>query len=552
MRRQLGWSTLLLAACLHRPATTSRAEAAGSGLDPDGLRRRLHAFAHDSMEGRLAGSAGNFRATTYVAAEFRRIGLRPAGENGGPYQAIPLVERTLDSSSSFATSRGTVRVGTEFLPINLNVLGRVDAEAVFAGDLTDPAGWLGETAIAGRLAVLAVPRAQRAFVPAAWLADRRFAAAAAIAVVQLELVAPGSAAAIASTPQRHLANSQSVSASSRRVPRFYFARSAAERLWGRDLSTLRVGERLGRATLDVRAGERPMKAAARNVIGMLPGSDPALRGEFVVVGAHNDHVGIAAAPVDHDSLRAFNTVMRPRGANDTPGAPTPRESTRIAALLDSLRSARPRRSDSIFNGAMDDGGGTVTLIAVAEAMRATPARRSILFVSHTAEEVGLLGSAWFTEHPTVPLGRIVAMVNLDSYGGDGRAPGSERVAADYLQVVGARRIAGGLGDLIDSLNRTRSRTLALDYSLDASGHPLDKYCRSDHANYARFGIPVAFFSTGFNRDYHQLTDEAEYTDFAYLARLGAFVRDVVTAIADRPGRFGPDSALAPPKAPCRQ
>src|SRR2546426_5631414 len=114
----------------------------------------------------------------------------------------------------------------------------------------------------------------------------------------------------------------------------------------------------------------PLAYPARNVIAVLPGGDPALRGEYVAISAHHDHVGFAGRPVDHDSTYAYNRVVRPMGADSPMRPATPAESARIAAIRDSLRRARPSRPDSIFNGADDDGSGTVGLIASAQALSA--------------------------------------------------------------------------------------------------------------------------------------------------------------------------------------
>src|SRR4029453_5086526 len=94
--------------------------------------------------------------------------------------------------------------------------------------------------------------------------------------------------------------------------------------------------------------DNPPEAAAPNFVAPPPGSAPALRGEMVAIGAHNDHVGLAPTPEDHDSLRAWNRVMRPRGADDPPGMPTAEQAARIRTLLDSLRRLRPARRDSVF------------------------------------------------------------------------------------------------------------------------------------------------------------------------------------------------------------
>src|SRR5207248_3036477 len=140
---------------------------------------------------------------------------------------------------------------------------------------------------------------------------------------------------------------------------------------------------------------------ARNVVAILPGSDPARAGEYVLVSAHNDHNGVNPVAVDHDSLRAVNTVTRRQGANDPVCRPTVGQQRRIDSLIARARRIRPPRRDSIMNGADDDGSGTVVLLEIAERFASERPARSILFVSHTGEEEGLLGSKWFTDHPTV-------------------------------------------------------------------------------------------------------------------------------------------------------
>jgi hypothetical protein len=297
----------------------------------------------------------------------------------------------------------------------------------------------------------------------------------------------------------------------------------------------------------------PAAAPARNVVAILRGRDPALRIQYVAVGAHNDHIGLAQAPEDHDSLRAWNAVMRPRGADDSPGAPTPEQANRIAAILDRLRGTRGPRPDSVYNGADDDGSGSVSLLEIAEALARAPERprRSILFVWHTGEELGLLGSDWFTRHPTVPRDSIVAQLNIDMVG---RGDAADRPGGgpDYLQLIGSRRLSTELGDLVERVNTDGRHGLRFDYTWDADGHPDNSYCRSDHYMYARFGIPITFFTTGNHRDYHQLTDEIQYIDFPKMARVADLVRDIAVHAADLDHRLVVDKPKPDPEAACRQ
>jgi hypothetical protein len=347
---------------------------------------------------------------------------------------------------------------------------------------------------------------------------------------------------------------QLASGDSRPAPAFlYVTARLADALLGKPLSEAAPGDAGRTVHGSVRFVDAPPAAPARNVVALLLGRDPALRGQMVAIGAHNDHIGLAPAPEDHDSLRAFNRVMRPMGAENNPGTPTAAERARIAALLDSLRRVDRPRPDSVFNGADDDGSGSVALLEIAEALARSPDRpkRSILFVWHTAEELGLLGSDYFTRHPTVPRDSIVAQLNMDMIG-RGDSADIAGGGPQYLQLVGSRRLSTELGDLVERVNAEGRHGFTFDYSWDANGHPANIYCRSDHYMYARFGIPVTFFTTGEHLDYHQLTDEAEYIDYDKLARVAGLVEDVARRVADLDHRLAVDKPKPDPEGTCRQ
>jgi Zn-dependent M28 family amino/carboxypeptidase len=277
--------------------------------------------------------------------------------------------------------------------------------------------------------------------------------------------------------------------------------------------------------------------SSRNVIAVLPGSDPALRGQYVLVGAHNDHEGLVEGdPFDHDALRAYNRVMRPQGANDRPGPPTPEQLARIDSLTAYARSIRPPRADSIMNGADDDASGTALLLEIAERFAtATAPARSIVFISHASEEGGLLGSRYFTDNPTVPLDSIVAAHNMDMVG-KGRVTDVRFGGPAQVQMLGARRLSAEFGDVIDSLNAVRAEPMAIDYSWDRT-NALNRFCRSDQVSYFRHTIPVTYFSTGYSVDYHQATDEPQYIDYEKSARVGRFVHEIMHTVAQRPTRL---------------
>jgi hypothetical protein len=293
---------------------------------------------------------------------------------------------------------------------------------------------------------------------------------------------------------------------------------------------------------------------AENVIGIIPGTDPKLRGEYVSITAHNDHVGFTHRPVDHDSLRAFNAIIRPLGADSRPHPPSAEETAQIRTILDSLRKIHQPRADSINNGADDDGSGTIALIEIAEAFMKGNIRpkRSILLVSHTAEEKGLLGSEWYTDHSTVPMDSIIAEFDVDMIG-RGAASDIKAGGPTYLEVVGLRRLSKEFGDMVEAANAKQQVPFVFDVEYDAPGHPDQYYCRADHYSYARYGVPSVSLSRGAHRDYHQITDEPQYMDYPDYARLTQMVFDAAVAIGNadhRPKLDGPKPA--DPHVPCKQ
>ncbi|HMA40545.1 MAG TPA: M28 family peptidase, partial [Gemmatimonadales bacterium] len=344
---------------------------------------------------------------------------------------------------------------------------------------------------------------------------------------------------------------------------FLISRAAAARMFTGALDSLAIGTAGATAAIDVRYSVTAIPDPARNVVAIVPGSDPKLRAEYVAIGAHNDHIGLGR-PVDHDSIRLWNHTVRPEGADDGSKQATPAQQALVDSILTGYRAkhAGAARIDSISNGADDDGSGTVSALEVAERIVTLPTKpkRSILFVWHVGEEKGLLGSRFFTDHPTVPRDSIVAQLNMDMVG---RGEASDEVgrtkdgtpihgSPTYLQLVGSRRLSTELGNLIETVNTAGKHGLTLDYAIDADGHPSNIYCRSDHYEYARYGIPITFFTTGLHSDYHQVTDEPEYINYDHMARVANFVQDIAVHVANLDHRVVVDHPKPDPTAPCRQ
>jgi hypothetical protein len=530
-----------------RGATTDEISAAD-------LRTRISIFAADSMQGRRTGTPGNVKGNAYLVSEARRLGLKPAGDTGGYLQKVPLSSYTADSA------RATLKVGSNELVLwkdyhpyqaQFEVPARPinGASLVYIGGPSDSAALPPREALQGKVVVYNSGASGNSLGAPDLHPAGRLGLISGIAVTGVDTVI-ATFQQVFRTPRIVVKEEVAVPPGITQPRLLILPSASAPKLFGKPLDQLRPGDTGPAIQGDVTFEEKDLGAS--NVVAVLEGSDPVLRGEYVALGAHNDAIGIVPA-VDHDSLRAYNSVMRLRGANDPPGEPDAAQSARIRAMLDSMRKLRPARLDSIVNGADDDGSGSMALLEIAEAAVRSPkrAKRSLLFVWHTGEESGLQGSRWFTDHPSVPRDSIVAQINTDMMGRGGPNNEATRDPA-YLQVIGSRRLSTQLGDLAEAVNRDGRYGFTFDYSYDADGHPDNFYCRSDHYMYARYGIPIAFFSTGGHRDYHQVTDEIEYLDFDKYARVTAYVGAVVARLADLDHRPVVDKPKPDPQAPCHQ
>jgi hypothetical protein len=218
-------------------------------------------------------------------------------------------------------------------------------------------------------------------------------------------------------------------------------------------------------------GRRPRRGA--NVVALVPGRDPVLRDEYVVVGAHYDHLGLGETGVHS-----------------------------------------PEQRGQVHNGADDNASGTVALLEIGRRLVERPSRRSVLLVAFAGEEFGLLGSAAYVRAPPAPLARTIAMVNLDMVG---------RLRNDRLLIFGAET-ALEFPTLLDSLNRSAG------FDLKASG---DGYGRSDQQSFYLAKKPVLHVFTDLHEDYHRPSDDWEKINVSGLLRVAEFTVNVVRALGDR-------------------
>jgi len=542
----------------HKPQPTTAAITAGD------LMTRLYIFADDSMQGRETGTIGHLKSTSYIAAQVKALGLKPAGDHGTYFQNLPVFQRSLDPKSTLVVGKTRLVAFRDFVaspgrggdPRSVN-----GAQAIYGGEQGDTTNELTADQVRGKLVILTARPGGRGRGGRGFGGGRGRGAvnplAEAAGIATIETGDAWEAAVRTARPRAGnvIFKNPSAAPLPAQAATLTISAHAAEVLLGMPAAQAAKGT-LGKTVAgNPRYIEKP--APARNVVAILPGSDPKLRGEYVAIGAHNDHIGIRQGPpVDHDSLHLYNaaryaiTGMLARG--ERPTAEQEQALRDIHINLDSVRKLRPIRLDSISNGADDDGSGTVTVLELAEAFAksAVKPERSIIFVWHVGEEKGLWGSEWFTDHPTVPRDSIVAQLNIDM---DGRGDAQDLPVGGptYLQLVGSHRLSTELGDMVESVNQTEAMPFRFDYRFDAPGQADNIYCRSDHYNYARYGIPITFFTTGLHGDYHQVTDEPEYIDYAHMARVAQLVYDVAVKVADLDHRVVVDQPKpADPHARC--
>jgi hypothetical protein len=528
---------------------------------PGDLMTRLYIFADDSMGGRQVLTDYNLKGTAYIEREVRKLGLKPAGDSGGFFQNLPVVRRTFDTASTITIGGTTYKGGADLIAMTGGRVHQLSgAPVLFIGAVYDTTAMPSLADVRGKVLVAGPFVPTPGFNGQAFVRTNGFRAYQEMLEASAGLVTTAGEQIPPAQVQQATTQPQELMASEDEIVSLLVTRRVMDALLGAPIASVAKGAAGKPFTTELRFNDAPLPG--RNVVAILPGSDARLRGEYITIGAHNDHIGFRQRPVDHDSLRVFNEVVRPQGADSPNRPPTAEETTRIREMLDSLRKIRPARPDSINNGADDDGSGSVSLLEIAEAFAkgSVKPKRSILFIWHAGEEAGLWGSTYFTDHPTVPRDSIIAELNMDMVG---RGGASDVTGEDkdgkllyggpgYLQLVGSRRLSTELGDLVEAVNAEKNLGFKFDYAIDANGHPQNIYCRSDHAEYARYGIPVVFFTTGGHADYHQVTDEPQYIDYERMAQVSKLVFESAVKVGNLDHRVVVDHAKPDPKGACVQ
>ena len=515
--------------------SASAAPANGFTINGDDLKAWLTYIASDELEGRALFTAGMGLAAAYIEDHLKEWGVRPAGDQGSYLQAVRIL-----GVKSTSRSTVTVQVGDEVrtfadgtgitFPGNSGGKQSITLDRVeFAGYGLDAPGishadyagknvknaavvWLGSQ---GPKA--ATDSVRRLLSGRSRYATDQMGAAAAITAERSGTAnAAGASGAANSAPdfttvQRLDAPIPPHVTANEEFLSFLFSRASTtyQELKRRadaqePLPRFRLDD--VKITFNVDADYRVVRTQlSRNVVGIIEGSDPKLKETYVAFGAHYDHVGYAEGELDVEG-----------GGTRRSGAPG-----RVTAGAE---------SDRVWNGADDDGSGTVALMAIARAFAQGPRpKRSLLFVWHTGEERGLYGSRYFADYPTVPIERVVAQLNVDMIG---RNRDNNRADANTVYLVGSDRISSELHALNRDANGSLDRPLTLNYEMNDPSDPEQLYTRSDHDSYAAKGIPIIFFTTGLHQDYHANTDEVSKIEFDKMTRITQMVYETGMKLAN--------------------
>lgn len=515
-------------------STTAAAPRFGNtdGITAQQMRNHLEFIASDELEGRDTPSRGLDIAAMYIASHLRQWGIKPAGENGTYFQKFPLRRNKIDAQNTrLQLNNQSFVYGEDFLSsfVPANVAG---SNLVYASH-----GWVIKSKninpyqnIDVRNKIVVVVNSLPKGVTGA---DLQGKAGEDWSSPVLYAQTNGARAVISFGTFGNLANWQSARWTQTEKGGLEFGKPQVQitipnvTVHPRVIASLFAGEKTNGTNVYNRAiaGE-PVEAFdlnpnkkinlnvavktenihSQNVIGVLEGSDPVLKNEYVAIGAHYDHVG-----------------MNPFWNGE----------------------------DKIWNGADDDGSGTVAIMAMAEAFSkgAQRPKRSILFLWVAGEEKGLWGSEYFTDNPTVPIGSIIAQLNIDMIG-RAQAPGDENHPQNKalpkpgeVFVIGSKLMSTELGEISEATNKS-FLNMSFNYKYDDPKDPEQFFYRSDHYNFARKGVPIIFYMDGSHADYHQPSDSIEKIDFVNMEKIARTIFATAWELSNRAARPKVDKPLS--------
>ena len=469
------------------PHATAAAQYAETSSAPDNLEKGLESITEDQakaflsvlaspeFEGRGTGQVGYMKAAHWVAGKLAEFGLEPAGNGETYFQMMPLTRRiaVMDKCRILGPDGfeipGLGNVGFD----RMTEAGEVTGEVVFLNFEGAAAELPADLELREKIVIYSAD--QEAAGRAPFLIARKRPS------VSMRIIegTPVSIPQNLFPGRRRRATSVSGTITKEAVAQIT-AVLGVEEDWAKNDSVVSSGKEL---TMTIPLREE--SAAAPNVIAMLEGSDPELKDEYVVIGSHLDHLGI--------------------------------------------------RNGKVYPGADDNGSGSTAVLSIARAMALNPTRpkRSVLFMWFTAEEVGLLGSKYYTDNPILPLDKMTCMFNIDMVGrNEDTGPGdADSDNEGHIHLVGSQRGDDKLHELILAANNH----VGFEFELDMES----VWNRSDQINFYNQGVPVAFLFGGFHPDYHKPSDETEDINFKKITSAARLYYLALYAAADH-GRFEPN------------
>jgi len=495
------------------------------------LKEYLTFIASDELEGRDTPSRGLDIAAMYIAQHLASWGLKPAGDNGSYFQKVPLtLEKVVARDTRLEMGGQSFEYGKDFLT-SLSAASIKDTPIVFAGY-----GWVIKSKninayqgidVKDKIVVVvnSLPKGVtfndlKGPVGGDWMSPPFYAQSnGAKAIINLPTFGnlinweanrwtQSEKGAVSFGTQAPLIKIPMITVSPRLLSAIFTGEKASATTIFNKTQTLdeqAVFDLKAEKKMSIDVGVKKEAIHTQNVVGILEGSDPVLKNEYVAIGAHYDHVG-----------------MNPFAAGP----------------------------DKIWNGADDDGSGTVSVLNIAQAFAtgAKRPKRSMLFIWHAGEEKGLWGSEYYTNNPTVPINSIITGLNVDMIGryqapGEENHPQNKRLPKPHeVFTIGNKMMSTELGQIADDVNASFLK-LNFNSQYDGPDHPDQFFYRSDHFNYAKKGIPIIFFMDGDHADYHQPSDSVEKINFEQMEKVARTIMAIGWTLANGAKRPTVDKPL---------
>lgn len=491
----------VLSSCANLSAQEPTPQRYAAEISEESLNDNLSIIASDAMEGRDTGKRGQKMAAAFIRAHFEELGL-VGPVNGNYYQPIEL----------YTTMPGEtyVTVGNTRINNFTNVVYNGSNNS--AGEITLPIVFVGNASVQELDQVDVKNKAVLLFAKNEWLGGNegitlaRQRGAKMVFVCNTETKDDYADLASQIKAQRNQQGDLSLTMpdlnEDQRPGIFIVSPMVADKFFSMSLDKLKKAasdtkkkslKKIPPSEIKYKTSVAVKVVPTENVLGYLEGSDK--KEELLILTAHYDHVGVKSSG----------------------------------------------QGDLIHNGADDDGSGTVAIMEMAKVFAQAKKdghgpRRSILFMTVTGEEHGLLGSEYYSEHPVFPLANTVVNLNIDMVG---RRDPKHKNSAPYMYVIGADKLSTELNMVSESVNKTYCN-LVFDYTYNDINHPDRLYYRSDHWNFAKKNIPIIFYFDGIHEDYHKPSDEVDKINFELLRHRTQCIFYTAWEIANRESRIMPD------------